>query len=213
MPLTLGQMDHLKGSISDILNRFSPPCPQNLVKVKFVPVLRQQTVDYKKNIETWYKKERFQLDQDEDQPIHRRRKAIGVCWCDKAAKERRENGEESLKWVISIEIGIPPGIESRFNGKLDGVSDFNCALQYENEDGIAYLRIDAGTRRMGPFDISRHVSDQARSHYQPILDRLRLEIDAKLCYKSCLESDLENHQGMKKMAGGVIQPNIQRPYT
>lgn len=48
---------------------------------------------------------KFRLDQDEDQPIHRRRKAIGVCWCDKAAKERRENGEESLKWVISIEIG------------------------------------------------------------------------------------------------------------
>ena len=60
MPLTLGQMDHLKGSISDILNRFSPPCPQNLVKVKFVPVLRQQTDDYQTNSETWYKKERFQ---------------------------------------------------------------------------------------------------------------------------------------------------------
>ena len=48
---------------------------------------------------------KFRLDQDEDQPIHRRRKAIGVCWCDKAAKERRENGEESMKWVIKIEIG------------------------------------------------------------------------------------------------------------
>ena len=50
-------------------------------------------------------KTKFRLDQDEDQPIHRRRKATGVCWCDKAAKERRENGEESMKWVIKIEIG------------------------------------------------------------------------------------------------------------
>ena len=35
--------------------------------------------------------------------------------------------------LTELFLGIPPGIESRFNGKLDGVSDFNCALQYENE--------------------------------------------------------------------------------
>ena len=58
--MTLGQIDHLAGSIADVLNRFSPKCPQNLVKVKFVPVLPKLTDDYDQNIESWYKKERFQ---------------------------------------------------------------------------------------------------------------------------------------------------------
>ena len=75
------------------------------------------------------------------------------------------------------------------------------------------MRIDAGTRRMGPFDISRHVSEQVRSHFEPIRDRLISEIERKMRFKSCLESDLASHQGMKKIAGDVIQPNIQRPYT
>ena len=93
----------------------------------------------------------------------------------------------------------------------------SCTLQYENEERVSYLRIDGGTRRMGPFDASRHVNETVRAHYRPILERLRNELDEHMRLidgkdqTSGLIKTEEENLGMRKRVGDVIQPNIQKP--
>jgi len=55
------------------------------------------------------------------------------------------------------------------------------------------------------------------NHYQPVVDRLKREIDEKLKklgYPSQIENSLvDNHGGLQKEAGLVIQPNVIRPLS
>ena len=51
---------------------------------------------------------------------------------------------------------------------------------YQNEEQVAFLRLDGGNRRMAPFDISRTINEQVRKHYQPIIDRMKAQIDDSL---------------------------------
>ena len=66
-------------------------------------------------------------------------------------------------------------------------------------------------------DTSRHVNEVVINHYQPIVDRLKREIDEKLeklGYPSRIENSLvDNHEGLKKEPGLVIQPNVIRPLS
>ena len=60
------------------------------------------------------------------------------------------------------------------------------------------MRIDGGTRRMGPFDISRHVNELVRNHYQPVLNDLHEQINQLLDQRGVqrvLKPDhLDSHQ-------------------
>ena len=86
---------------------------------------------------------------------------------------------------------------------------------YQNEEQVAFLRLDGGNRRMAPFDISRTINEQVRKHYQPIIDKLKAQIDEKLS-KLNIPSELKNeiidydHAGMARDLGHVIQPNLDR---
>jgi len=100
---------------------------------------------------------------------------------------------------------------------MSDVPPLRCYLNYENEQQISFLRVDAATRKMFPFDTSRHVNEAARHHYQPIIDKLKKQIDEKLAQigvenKLC-QSEIDSHVGMKKEAGSVIQPNVIRPLS
>jgi len=99
------------------------------------------------------------------------------------------------------------------SGRLDGVEDVKVHCQYENEEQVTYLRIDAGTRRMGPFDVSRHVNELVRAHYTPIIEKLRKELDDQMKLidgDEPITSELDLHLGMKKNVGDKIQPNVKK---
>ena len=86
---------------------------------------------------------------------------------------------------------------------------------YQNEEQVAFLRLDGGNRRMAPFDISRTINEQVRNHYQPIIDKLKAQIDESLS-KLKIPSELKTneidskHAGMTRDLGHVIQPNLDR---
>ena len=86
---------------------------------------------------------------------------------------------------------------------------------YQNEEQVAFLRLDGGNRRMAPFDISRTINEQVRNHYQPIIDKLKAQIDESLS-KLKIPSELKKneidykHAGMARDLGHVIQPNLDR---
>ena len=86
---------------------------------------------------------------------------------------------------------------------------------YQNEEQVAFLRLDGGNRRMAPFDISRTINGQVRNHYQPIIDKLKAQIDESLS-KLKIPSELKKneidskHAGMARDLGHVIQPNLDR---
>ena len=91
----------------------------------------------------------------------------------------------------------------------------NATLMYQNEEQVAFLRLDGGNRRMAPFDISRTINEQVRNHYQPIIDKLKAQIDeslSKLKIPSELKkNEIDNkHAGMARDLGHVIQPNLDR---
>ena len=100
---------------------------------------------------------------------------------------------------------------------MSDIPRLTCFLQYENEQQIAFLRVDAATRKMFPFDTSRHVNEAAIKHYQPIINRLKDDINNglnRLGIKDLLEpSDIDEHRGMRREAGTVIQPNVVRPLS
>jgi len=222
LKLTLAQMEHLKGSITDTICRFNPKVNPSLVEIKFVPVITSPTASWRDELQQWFRKERAQLDNETggdleaEEKKHRRRKPIGSCWCEHRARMMSENREKLAKWIVRLRIGTPPGLKSRF-GAHDAANNVSCTLQYVNEERVSYLRIDGGTRRMGPFDASRHVNETVRAHYRPILERLRNELDEHMRLidgkdqTSGLIKREEENLGMRKRVGDVIQPNIQKP--
>merc|ERR1711963_1169569 len=89
--LTLAQMDHLQGSITDTLSRFRPRVDPALVKINFVPVLKrdQQSPNWSDELKKWCIAERQKLDLDEETP-HKRRRPLASCWCERQAGKKYE---------------------------------------------------------------------------------------------------------------------------
>ena len=65
-----------------------------------------------------------------------------------------------------------PVIVSQFSSEIPDIDHYRSAIKYENEEGMAFLRVDGANRRMGPFDLSRHIHENVMAHYKPMIDRL-----------------------------------------
>lgn len=216
--LTPPEMEHLNYSILDTISRFNPPVETDAVQIEFIPVSPYELVNNKKDffdkVKHWYANFEKFIDEDDDERPHEFRKALDKCWCGKEKRRLVENSEFVQKWIVQLTIGTPKGLSASFSEDIKDVSEFRASLMYENEESVAFLRLDGGNRRMAPFDISRHINEQVRDHYQPIIDRLRAQIDKKLellnIPTELKETTLDSHEGMKRHMGHVIQPNLDR---
>jgi len=225
--LTPPQMTHLHCSIQDRIRRFNPPVDPELIRVQFIPVSPSSisTISEKQHfmqkVKDWYvnfRSEADLVDEDEDSidlKCHKFRGNTEKCFCEQEKRRLAQNGIFIQSWIVEIKIGIPKGLKPSFAGQIEGIEDVKATLMYQNEEQVAFLRLDGGNRRMAPFDISRTINEQVRKHYQPIIDKLKAQIDEKLS-KLNIPSELKNeiieydHAGMARDLGHVIQPNLDR---
>jgi len=215
--LTLAQITHVIGSIQDTISRFNPPVHPSLVKTTFIPVFSKEdgrpVAENMAKMTEWI---RTQSESEEnvefEEKVHQYRKPIGCCWCDEECGHLVANNQFVQAWVVKLDIGKPHSLKASFEAELSGINSLYCPLQYETERGVAWLRIDGCTRTMWPFDISRHVNELVRNHYQPTIDRLSAKIDEKLdelgVPNEFKPSVIDSHAGMKRNKGYVIQPNV-----
>lgn len=225
--LTPPQMTHLHYSIQDRIRRFNPPVDPELIQVQFVPVSSSpissssEKINCMKKVKDWYfdfRSEADLVDEDEetiDLKCHKFRGNTEKCWCEQEKRRLAQNGIFIQPWIVEIKIGIPKGLKPSFAGEIEGIDDVTATLMYQNEEQVAFLRLDGGNRRMAPFDISRTINEQVRNHYQPIIDKLKAQIDESLS-KLKIPSELKKneidskHAGMARDLGHVIQPNLDR---
>ncbi|CAG5090033.1 Oidioi.mRNA.OKI2018_I69.PAR.g12440.t1.cds [Oikopleura dioica] len=137
------------------------------------------------------------------------------CWCGKEAVVLQNNGEEIPNWIVEIEVVQHEGFETDIEDSMTDVPKMKYHLKYEDEEKQAFLRHDAVNRRMFPFDISRHINDQVRNHYEKIRDDLKKELHEELAKKG-LPNKLEHlapveiEGTMRKQLGRPILSDVQR---
>lgn len=213
--LTPEQMDHLATSVENALDRFSPQVPEGIVNVTFVPVLsKQECVDPKSNIKS--RKQNFKAlrtSADDDQ-LHELGSQLDKCWCHQTNERLRENDKPVPVWIVEIEIKKSSGFQTPLKDTMEDVPKVTYFLNYENEQRCAYLRLDAVTRKMYPFDISRHMNDAVRRHYEKIRADVKTEIDEKieaLGVKNEMKVDFICNDGkLGKQFGRAIRSDVQR---
>jgi len=218
LSLTPNQMDHLFVSVGDALERFHPVVSPGLVSVTFLPILdAHEAFSPKASIirkREYYEKMRNDSKDDELNP-HEVNGDAANCWCGKEAVVLKNNGVTIPSWIVEIKVEKHSGFESDIEDEMTDVPKMKYHLAYEDECGQAFLRHDAVNRRMHPFDISRHINDQTRSHYEKIRDDLKKEIDDELA-KIDLPNKLENlHMpeiagSLRKQLGRPILSDVQR---
>ncbi|CBY35984.1 unnamed protein product [Oikopleura dioica] len=218
LSLTPNEMDHLSLSVGDALERFNPVVTPGLVTVVFLPILNHQdayspkaTIIRKRE---YYEKMRSDSKDDDINP-HEINGDSSNCWCGKEAAVMKNNGVAIPSWIVEIKVNKHSGFESDIQDEMSDVPKMKYHLAFEDECGQAFLRHDAVNRRMHPFDISRHINDQTRSHYEAIRDDLKKEIDDELATMD-LPNKLKNlcapeiAGSLRKQLGRPILSDVQR---
>jgi len=137
------QKDHFDIALADLLSRYTPPVPKDLVRIAFVPVKEADTDQFRKDPVG------FRIRADKRHILRNSR----YCWCDLNSMAGVEKGMMHNFYVI--EIIFAAWGRHNHQQQRQQLTATNGTVVYDNEEGKAFMRGFASCRKLRGREIAR----------------------------------------------------------